>query len=130
MPHSSRSSSMGVASTPYERGSEPPEVEAVAPGPESRRLDQVDRQLELVAYPPGLVRVAAERDRASSNLPPPAQQPGREQRALGVHLEDPVAGGQGAQHGPVLRLEGPFLVWPGRPRPHPPREVEVCQHLE
>src|SRR5690349_4266458 len=100
MPRSSRSSSMKEASTSYDRRSEPPEVEPVAAGPEAGRLDHIGRRLELVAHPPGLMRVAAERDRPPPGLPPPFQQANRDQRALGVHLQDPVAGGQGAQHGP------------------------------
>jgi len=121
---------VNTASTSAQRGAEPPEVEPVAARPEARRLNHIDRELELVAHPPGLVRIAAERDRPSPRLPPPAQQAGRDQRALGVHLEDPVAGGQGVQHGPVLGLERLLLVRPGRPRPHPPREVQVRQYLE
>src|ERR1700730_17551324 len=103
---------------------EPPEVEPVPAGPEAGRLGHVDRQLEPVADPPGLMRVTAERHRGSPGLPPPSEQLRRRQRALRVHLEDPAAGGQGAQHGPALPLEGPSVIGRRSPRPHPPREIQ------
>src|SRR6202034_2688368 len=88
----------------------PPEVEPVTPGPEAGRLGHVDRDLEPVADPPVLVRVAPERQRGPARIAPPPQQLSRRQRALRVHLEDPFAGGQRAQHGPDLRLEVTLVV--------------------
>jgi hypothetical protein len=51
-----------------------PEVEGVTPGGEAGGFGDVDGLLELVAHPPGLVRVAAERHRRPTAIAPPDQQ--------------------------------------------------------
>src|SRR5258705_1151445 len=54
--------------------SAPPEVEAVAPGPKSGRLHYIHGQVEVCANAKWLVRIAAERDRIPTLLPPPPHQ--------------------------------------------------------
>ena len=61
--------------------SAPPEVEGVAAGPEAGRLDDVDREVELLADRRGRVGVAAEADRLAALLVEPAHLVDRGERA-------------------------------------------------
>src|SRR4051794_18243773 len=122
--------SLAVKYQPGSVASAAPEVEPVLPGAEARSLDDVDGEIELVAHPTGLVRVAAEADRLAPLLVEPAHLVGRGQRAAGVDLERPARGGEGTEDGPVLLLEVLLHVPVRAPGPVAAREVAVREHLE
>jgi hypothetical protein len=77
------------------------------------------------------VRVASERHRVASLLPPPADQLSRGQRALGIDLQRPARRRKRAENLAVLLLEvGLPLGAELRCWPVPARVVAVGQHTE
>src|SRR5829696_2878906 len=102
-----------------------PEVQPVASGPESGRLDDVDRDVEVLADGGRLVGVAAEADRLAALLVEPPHLVDRGERAAGVHLERPAGGGQRPEHGAVLLLVRLLDVPVGAARPVTAGEVHV-----
>ena len=83
-----------TTSRPPERcASAAPEVEAVASGPEARRLHDVDGEVELLPDRRRVVGVAAEAHRLPALVVEPPDLVGGGQRAAGVDLQCPAGGG-------------------------------------
>src|SRR5262249_47542321 len=64
--------------------SAPPEVETVTPRAEPGCLRHIHRQIEVLTDPKRPMSVAAERDRLTTLLPPPAQQVHRRHSVIGL----------------------------------------------